>query len=245
MRSYWLIFAGTVVGAFTLFAAIAAALYAREAAKHTETGAIQAERSAKAAEDAIGITREMGEAQTRAYLSVISGKAIFKGGIDPELILRIRNAGNSPAFDVTADFHRSTGVVFDEKPTGDISGMSVAKVRIAKLIGAGSEDDFSLGVVSSPPKAKDEGGLGFVLEGILEYQTVFDVKTGNIDMDTPFLFMFGPSRPVVETAVREGKILTVEMKRFPAFMSGWIVDYRRIVRSARDKERREKQEKQT
>ncbi|WJI74826.1 MULTISPECIES: hypothetical protein [unclassified Mesorhizobium] len=197
------------------------------------------------AEDAIGITREMGEAQTRAYLSVISGKAIFKGGIDPELILRIRNAGNSPAFDVTADFHRSTGVVFDEKPTGDISGMSVAKVRIAKLIGAGSEDDFSLGVVSSPPKAKDEGGLGFVLEGILEYQTVFDVKTGNIDMDTPFLFMFGPSRPVVETAVREGKILTVEMKRFPAFMSGWIVDYRRIVRSARDKERREKQEKQT
>lgn len=50
MRSYWLIFAGTVVGAFTLFAAIAAALYAREAAKHTETGAIQAERSAKAAE---------------------------------------------------------------------------------------------------------------------------------------------------------------------------------------------------
>ena len=204
MRSYWLIFAGTVVGAFTLFAAGAAAKFARDAAMHTEAGAKQAERSAKAAEDAIGITREMGEAQTRAYLSVISGKAIFKGGIEPELMVKVRNAGSSPAFGVVAKFHRSTGVVFDAAPTGNISDILVSEVPLAKLIGAGSEAEYSLGVVSVPPKAKDQGGLGFVLEGILEYQTVFDVKTGNIDMDTAFLFMFGPSRPVVETAVREG-----------------------------------------
>lgn len=48
-----------------------------------------------AAEGAVAVTREMGEAQTRAYLTVAGGTAVFKGGTEPEVLIRIKNAGNA------------------------------------------------------------------------------------------------------------------------------------------------------
>ncbi|MER8463664.1 hypothetical protein [Mesorhizobium sp. M1409] len=79
------------------------------------------------------------------------------------------------------------------------------------------------------------------MDGLLEYQTVFDMKTGNTDMESTFLFLFGPSRAKIAKAIQDGKRLRLPMQLMPQFSSGWIVDYRRAMRSAREKERREKQ----
>lgn len=63
-------------------------------------------RAGAAARKQINETRRIGEAQTRAYLSVTSAKAIIskkhRGYID--IIVEIENTGNSPAEDVTYNF---------------------------------------------------------------------------------------------------------------------------------------------
>ncbi|MFD1986540.1 hypothetical protein ACFSOZ_29300 [Mesorhizobium newzealandense] len=204
------------------------------------------EAAAKAAQDTASVTREIGETQTRAYLTVTGGTAIYNGGMDPEVLIRIKNTGTSPAMDVRAMYQKSKGIVFTAKPTGGRGGVNVSEVPLAKMIGAGSEVEYSLGVFADKQNSKAQDGLGFALEGILEYQTVFDVKTGRIDMDTPFLFWFTPERAMIESAIVDRKELRYPMQLYPAFMSGWILDYRRIIGGAREKERREKQEsKQT
>jgi hypothetical protein len=42
--------------------------------------------------------------------------------------------------------------------------------------------------------------------------------------------------------VREGKKSRHEMQLMPAYMSGWIADYRRVTGLARDEERRQKKQ---
>src|SRR5688500_5186382 len=53
----------TLVGAFTLVAASFAAWYARQAARHTETGA-------KAAKDSVNVSRETANLQSRPWLAI-------------------------------------------------------------------------------------------------------------------------------------------------------------------------------
>ncbi|WP_404284104.1 hypothetical protein [Mesorhizobium sp. IMUNJ 23033] len=200
------------------------------------------QRATAAAEDAVATTREMGELQTRAYLAVTGGMVVYYGSRDPQVFIRVRNAGNSPAFNVTANFQRSNAMVFNEKPTGGHVEGTVTVSPIAKIIQPDSEGDYLLGAFG---KTDDAGpgirGPGFNVDGLLEYQTVFDIKTGNIDMGSTFLFLFGPSRAKIAKAIQEGKELRLPMQLMPQFSSGWIVDYRRIKRSAREKERHENQ----
>lgn len=64
----------------------------------------------KAAQDAVGVTRKMGEAQTRAYLSVSPvSVSSFKAGEKMRIIYNIKNLGNSPAFGIY--FHHAVRVV--------------------------------------------------------------------------------------------------------------------------------------
>lgn len=200
------------------------------------------QRATEATENAVAATREMGELQTRAYLAVTGGTVVYYGSRDPQVFIRVRNAGNSPAFNVTANFQRSNANVFNEEPTGGHVEGTVSIFKIAKIIQPDSEGDYLIGAFG---KTDDPGpgirGPGFNVDGLLEYQTVFDVKTGNIDMDSTFLFLFGPSRAKIAKAIQEGKELRLPMQLMPQFSSGWIVDYRRIMRSAREKARREKQ----
>jgi len=97
--AWWLGIAGAFIAALTLYVALKAALYARDAANHTATGADEARRSANAAEKAVGETQRIGEAQTRAYLSIIGCNAMFR---DAKLSIQptIRNSGQSPALEV-------------------------------------------------------------------------------------------------------------------------------------------------
>ncbi|QDZ08531.1 hypothetical protein FPZ24_14510 [Sphingomonas panacisoli] len=87
--SFWAGVTGLVIGGFTLLAAGFAAWYARQAWKETKRGADAAELAVEAA-------RLIGEAQTRAYLSVISlkGERSKRGLV---FSAEVQNSGQSPA----------------------------------------------------------------------------------------------------------------------------------------------------
>lgn len=102
-------FVGLIVGAVTMGAAIAAAMFAREAAEHTEAGA-------KAASEAVDVSRITLAAAQRAWVSIechIEGTwqsgATHSG---PGYFLSIRgqskNCGNEPAVDLR--FHAHIGI---------------------------------------------------------------------------------------------------------------------------------------
>jgi hypothetical protein len=88
----WVGIVGTFIGGLTLFAAIQAARWAKKAAIETEKGATAAER-------AVSETQRIGEAQTRAYLSIVACSILFKDG-KISLQPTIRNSGQSPALKV-------------------------------------------------------------------------------------------------------------------------------------------------
>lgn len=104
--TFWISVAGWVLGAGTMIAAVAAALFARQAAIHTEAGAKEARRSADAAIISNTTAREIGEAQSVAYPYFKDLKAMGgKGDDDLEIRAKqsgimffalIENAGNSP-----------------------------------------------------------------------------------------------------------------------------------------------------
>ncbi len=73
---------GTIVGSLTLVAAVAAAVFAGIAASHNR--------------DANIITRQVGQAQARAYLSVKSARLNILDGL-PYWELAVENSGQSPA----------------------------------------------------------------------------------------------------------------------------------------------------
>lgn len=101
-RAYWLVLLGTVIGAATLGAAVAAAKYARDAAAHTEAGSREAKRAADAAEAGLSHARHVAETQLRAY--IVSTKEAFtlKEEESAEYIFtfEFKNSGQTPAHDL-------------------------------------------------------------------------------------------------------------------------------------------------
>ncbi|AZO57450.1 MULTISPECIES: hypothetical protein [unclassified Mesorhizobium] len=233
MRSYWLIFAGTVVGAFTLFAAIAAALYAREAAKHTETGSIQAERSAKAAEDAIVASREIGEAQARAYISVT--KAWFENNAKalPKIIIQVRNSGQSPAYDLRAVYRACTEPISVEPV---LKPLKVNSFPLTDLWPAGADEILAFGI--HPDEVVDQTGKGApgksfaMVELILEYQTVFDRLRQRVDMDTAVRLLI-PNVPKWSPSLDQLKLPRHPVAVMTSFTAGWIHEYRQTLSKGR------------
>lgn len=76
---------GLSLGGGTLYAAIRAARYAKEAADHTAASVLE--------------TRRIGEAQTRAYLAIPACKLMFGDGA-PSVMATLANSGQSPALNV-------------------------------------------------------------------------------------------------------------------------------------------------
>ena len=87
---------GIIVGGGTLFAAWRAAHWAKEAAKHTETSALEGKRAADAAEKSVAETQRIGEAQVRCYPSIAKANYVI---VDDKAMLNlwVRNSGSSPA----------------------------------------------------------------------------------------------------------------------------------------------------
>lgn len=99
-RSFWIGLAGTGIGGLTLFAAIAAAFYARDAAKHAGAAVTQAENATKAANDTVDVTRDIGARQLRAYLTVRAYTVVVNNA-HVEVKIVGQNTGQTPALNVT------------------------------------------------------------------------------------------------------------------------------------------------
>lgn len=83
--------------------------YIRKTLVATEKAVEEAGTATKAAQDAVAVTRDSGERQLRAYIHI--DKALLKefgSGKRPKIVLQIRNAGQTPAHNLTVD----TAMVF-------------------------------------------------------------------------------------------------------------------------------------
>jgi hypothetical protein len=99
--AWWLGGLGTVIGALTLAAAWAAAMYAKEAAKHTKAGADEARRAANAAEKGLRHSEKVTRAELRAYLAAEKEKLRLDGN-EASIDVFLRNVGQTPAEEVSS-----------------------------------------------------------------------------------------------------------------------------------------------
>jgi len=84
--------------------------------KYTKDTLGEAKAATTAAQDTVTVTREIGEAQTRAYISVFQAGLRIETDV-PEVVFRIRNTGNSPAKTVQFSYRaRMDGEFAREQP---------------------------------------------------------------------------------------------------------------------------------
>lgn len=114
--AFWTMLAGAVgllVGLGTLIAAWRAAHWAKAAAMHTEAGAAQSARSAKAAEDALEQSRLASRTDLRAWVSVEAKLLEYKRTKDFAhftVEIALSNIGKTPAFDVGVSYNISAKI---------------------------------------------------------------------------------------------------------------------------------------
>jgi hypothetical protein len=96
---------GALIGLLTLAVAVSAAVYARNAAEHTKTGAEEARRSADAAEAAVWHARHVARAELRPW-AVYDG-VVWRLAEDHETLrvqMAFKNLGRSPAVGFALSF---------------------------------------------------------------------------------------------------------------------------------------------
>ncbi|WP_404710373.1 hypothetical protein [Sphingomonas sp. MMS24-J13] len=119
---------GLALSIATLIAAIGAAKYARDAARHTK-------RAADAANAANAISAQNGQAQTRAYLSIANPILSFDEWGIAEVALEIVNSGQSPARNVGWRFELSLALLVGE--WWPVGGRSTVTAAIGNLSAGG------------------------------------------------------------------------------------------------------------
>lgn len=158
-KSYWLGFAGTILGGFTLLSAGMAAYYAKRAAEETKRGA-------DASDAAVAETRRIGEAQTRAYLSVRSA-LFFVNQFGQSIVeIELANSGQSPALDITIELIASV------TPNDGTASVQTSPEPSHHADVAGS-DRVSLQIALMHDLGQFEGKLGFAVCARVRYRTVF------------------------------------------------------------------------
>jgi hypothetical protein len=116
--TFWLAIVGTLIGGGTLGAASYAAWYAKRAAEHTETGAIEAKRAANAAEETLSETRTANATSLRPYVvfTVVEEEDKSPFTRQTELKYMVKNFGQTPATNVRL----SLGDMFAAEPFGTL-----------------------------------------------------------------------------------------------------------------------------
>jgi hypothetical protein len=133
----------------------------------------------KAARGAVDVTRSMGRAQTRAYLSISSAYFYVSGEAD--IVLGIRNTGLTPVkwFDVASRVKR---IKSGDDAEFTANSENVEVTRWNKTI-YGEEvciPAFSLVPTEYPSiremrkDLRDSQGYGIAVEGFLRWETIFD-----------------------------------------------------------------------
>jgi hypothetical protein len=101
--AWYLGIAGAAIGLFTLLVAIRAGLYARDAARHTESGAQEARRAADTAAEALDLEQRNAAVANRPWLLIesVSAGNVAKGAPNNadgvHFQLRVKNFGTRPA----------------------------------------------------------------------------------------------------------------------------------------------------
>jgi hypothetical protein len=120
---------GAALGIITMFAAIGAAFYAREAARHTDRGAKEAARAATANEESVRAARETSQNESRAYMSFLESNFNFSVDADRiKVTASFVNSGQTPAYDLQIDGYLFSikvdapwvkrKITFKDKPSG-------------------------------------------------------------------------------------------------------------------------------
>lgn len=111
--AFWIGVVGSLLGAFTLAVAVKAALYARDAARHTERGA-------NADEKALVTTRDVAAAELRPWVvirPILTKFAADERGISIDYAVIFQNIGKTAARDLWLRFHAK---MIDDKPVEEI-----------------------------------------------------------------------------------------------------------------------------
>lgn len=157
--------------------------------------------AADAARKSVDVAKDMGEVQTRAYLSVTSGTLKYRIDGWPIASLTIRNSGNSPAYDVHLMFVAKgpRGEAATDKSFSDCIHYS----KIIWLIAVGGEVEIAitpehektLDWGRNPSPNADVGARGGEFECVLIYKTVFGRTENVVDADEAFHF-YSPTPPI-------------------------------------------------
>jgi|GEM_PF-5391184 len=218
-RQTWLIGIGTVL----LVATLLLTLGANRAAV----------KAAVAAERAVDVTRIMGEAQTRAYLTVTGATIDYKGPTAiPHIRIGIENTGNSPALGVVLAFkvqdHKSA---FDLGRDGCLNE-PIQQYPVARIIGARVKDNFDVSfpdMPANPDQVAHPKPYFLRLEAVVEYNSVFTRRDGPKDRDTVCV-LFRSTRPEVDLSPRQLAFAKVmEMKFMQMAVPLWANSYRGIM----------------
>lgn len=183
--TFWIAVVGTAIGALTLFAAAFAAWFAREAARHTKSGANEAGRAAKAAEDALGLSRDVTHADLRAWLKIDVELLVAdrtKESVHFDIKVRIENIGKTPALRVGVDRRVYIGPSF-RIGDGEPPLLDRRKSPICSIM-PGDQTEHSFGerldnddVEAGMDIAQKIGCLPIVfIDAVVSYHTVFETE---------------------------------------------------------------------
>lgn len=148
----------------------------------------------RAAYDAVTATREIGEIQTRAYLSITSGTIEYRIDEWPIATLTVRNSGNSPAYDVQ--------LIFVAKGPGGDAGADISFSdcihRSQPVWAIAVDSEIEIQIIPAREKTLDwghnpspnaaVGSPNGEFECILIYRTIFGRLRDEFDMDEAFHF---------------------------------------------------------
>lgn len=185
--AWWIGVAGSLIAAFTLAAAWAAARWAKKAAIHTEESAVEAKRAADTAETALEKTTEASQTDLRAWLTIdlqLVGCRRHKENAQVDVTIALKNIGKTPALRVAYSLSlsvRSSSVAnYGEPPQVEkhpsqlnpmMPGQEVEQ-RVGKTV---SKKEIDAGIADSR-----KHGFGpepmIVVDGVVLYHTVFDAE---------------------------------------------------------------------
>ena len=171
-RMTWATWATVIVTFIGLMLILATLYYTKVAAKAAKEMVEEAKKTTIETQKTVEVTREIGEAQIRAYLSVTSAwfvgpapkKSVFIG-----LGAAIRNSGNSPAKNIVISYEVST--VQDE--LGAFENLEFGKSKIAAIAAGSQKDAFDSGTKITNAYITEEKAA-LMVEVAVEWTDVFE-----------------------------------------------------------------------
>ncbi len=131
------------------------------------------------------ITREMGEAQTRAYLSIVKVQALFNFPAQkPVIRLTVRNTGKSPAIEVTAAYKTRM------QTKGNLTPEREPSSQLLTFHMGAEKDEFDINlsevVLSQPDGDPASHGIALYFDVLISYRTVFGTAANKTERDCFF-----------------------------------------------------------